>query len=124
MSDLLKEYQEFTKSTNICNHYENGCDFHDIALHHILFGLLAEAGEVAGKYQKSYRSIGRSNTISDIDEEWLLRGVSLELGDLLWHISELCNYYDIQLSDVIKQNMEKLKSRKERGVIEGSGDTR
>ena len=47
-----------------------------------------------------------------------------ELGDILWFISEFARNINYKMSDVAKYNLEKLQSRKERGVIQGDGDKR
>ena len=47
-----------------------------------------------------------------------------ELGDVLWYISVMSSYLGISLDDVANTNVEKLASRKARGVLKGSGDNR
>ena len=47
-----------------------------------------------------------------------------ELGDVCWFVAEVCTNQGISLEEVTEKNLEKLKSRKERGVIHGSGDNR
>ena len=39
-------------------------------------------------------------------------------------ISQLCNYFGWKLSDVMRENIDKLRDRAKRGVIHGSGDNR
>lgn len=58
-----------------------------------------------------------------IDEE-RKREIVKELGDVLWFVSELSNNLDISLAEVAQKDLDKLASRKERGVIHGSGDNR
>ena len=43
---------------------------------------------------------------------------------MLWNISQLCNHYGWKLSDVMRENIDKLRDRAKRGVIHGSGDNR
>ena len=81
-------------------------------------GLSEEAGEVAGKYAKVVR-----DNAGVIDEE-LKREIVKELGDVLWFISELCTNLNVSLAEVAQKNLDKLASRKARGVIHGSGDNR
>lgn len=50
--------------------------------------------------------------------------IEKELGDVLWQLSGLCNVLGYTLEDVAKQNLKKLSSRMERGVIDGNGDNR
>lgn len=47
-----------------------------------------------------------------------------EAGDILWQLSGLCEVMGWRLEDVAKANLEKLASRKQRGVIDGEGDNR
>ena len=47
-----------------------------------------------------------------------------EIGDVLWYLSNLCDEFNFSLSDVAKDNLEKLKLRLSRGKISGSGDDR
>jgi NTP pyrophosphatase (non-canonical NTP hydrolase) len=81
-------------------------------------GLVNEAGEVAGKVKKIFRDKG--GTISDEDREALM----LELGDVLWYLAQICTELGITLDDVAEANIEKLRSRFERGAIHGEGDHR
>ena len=83
-----------------------------------LFSALAsEVGEACGKYAKFIRD-------NECPAEQYLKDVKAELGDVLWNISQLCNYYGWKLSDVMRENIDKLRDRAKRGVIHGSGDNR
>lgn len=81
-------------------------------------GLANEAGEVAGKVKKIFRD--RGGAITDADREAL----ALELGDVLWYLSELCTRLGIPLGEVAAKNIAKLADRAARGVISGDGDHR
>lgn len=81
-------------------------------------GLANEAGEVAGKVKKIFRD--RQGVITDADREALI----LELGDVLWYLSELCTRLGVRLEDVAERNVAKLADRAARGVIRGDGDDR
>jgi len=98
-------YQEFTSTTDICPVVE-----------HILSGLVAEVGEIAALYQKWYR--GGMSSDFPIDK------LELELGDVMWHISELSNINGLSLSSILIKNRDKLIDRQNRNVIEGNGDYR
>ena len=43
---------------------------------------------------------------------------------MLWYIAALCRDLEIDMAEVALNNLAKLKSRKERGTIQGSGDNR
>lgn len=81
-------------------------------------GLAEEAGEVSGKFAKAVRD---SNGY--ISEERKCEIIK-ELGDVLWFVAELATNLGVSLETVAEGNIAKLKSRKERGVIHGSGDNR
>lgn len=79
---------------------------------------LGEAGEVQNKVKKIYRDNGG---------QWSAENrvkVAEELGDLLWYIAVMARDLDVSLGYIAAQNLEKLASRQERGVLGGSGDNR
>jgi NTP pyrophosphatase (non-canonical NTP hydrolase) len=81
-------------------------------------GLSGEAGEVADIIKKVIR-----DDDGEISEE-KMRNLKKELGDVLWYISSLATELGLSLDDIAAGNIEKLLSRKERGVLGGSGDNR
>ncbi len=83
-----------------------------------VFGLVGETGEVAEKIKKLFRDHNGRLT-----KEYKLE-IAKELGDVMWFISQLSTELGLKLSDVIKMNIEKFTSRKNRNKIHGSGDNR
>lgn len=81
-------------------------------------GLCGESGEVANKVKKVIRD-NNSEFTNDKKAE-----IAKEIGDVLWYCATLANDLGYTLEEVGMTNIEKLKSRKERGVIGGSGDNR
>ena len=81
-------------------------------------GLAGEAGEVANKVKKLIRD-GPENRPPTWRED-----IASEIGDVLWYIAALCRDLEIDMAEVALNNLAKLKSRKERGTIQGSGDNR
>ena len=79
-----------------------------------ILGLVGEAGEVAEKIKK-YR---RDNT--KINQKELIK----ELGDVVFYVTALSNYFYSNLNEVMQTNMDKLNDRANRGMIKGSGDNR
>lgn len=77
-----------------------------------------EAGEAAEKVKKVIRDNGGVFT----DET--KRATALELGDALWYVGAAARELGFSLEDIAVMNIEKLSSRKERGVLHGSGDNR
>ncbi len=90
----------------------------DIELAHRLLGLVGEAGEVAEKMKKVYRDDnGKVSTrvVGDLKKE---------LGDILWYIAALADFFDLSLEEIGQININKLASRQKRGKLSGSGDNR
>jgi NTP pyrophosphatase (non-canonical NTP hydrolase) len=81
-------------------------------------GLASEAGEVAGHAKKAIRDDGGS--VSDERKA----AMSQELGDVLWYVAQIATELDLDLNEIADQNLAKLRSRQERGVLSGSGDDR
>jgi hypothetical protein len=50
--------------------------------------------------------------------------IAKELGDVLWYLGQASREVGYTLDQVALMNLEKLTSRKERGVLHGSGDNR
>lgn len=83
-----------------------------------VLGLSGEAGEVAEKMKKILRDKGGQMT--DEDKKEFIK----ELGDILWYINSTALYLGYTLDDVAQANLDKVLSRKARGVSHGSGDNR
>lgn len=88
------------------------------ALLYPVLGLANESGEVLGKIKKVFRDDGGT-----MHEEKKNEIVS-ELGDVLWYLAETARALGVPFEAVAHANLKKLASRKGRGVIGGSGDTR
>ncbi len=91
------------------------------AEHKILYpalGLAGEAGEVANKVKKVMRD-GVENQANDWKEQ-----IASEIGDVLWYCAALSNDIGIPLALIAAQNRDKLLARKQKGTLQGSGDTR
>lgn len=81
-------------------------------------GLVGEAGEVAEKIKKVLRDDG-----GEVSSEKRVE-IEKELGDVLWYLAQVASELGLSLEDIAQKNLEKLSSRKERGVLGGSGDNR
>lgn len=90
----MNEYQEFASRTINQSLSREQCTAH--ALHEIA----AECGEIHSIFQKRYQG-------HDIN----YRDLSLEIGDLLWGIAELCTAHGWSLEDIAQANIDKLKKR-------------
>lgn len=112
MSLGINEYQERAHETADYLGMNNG-DYR-----YPVMGLAEEAGEVCGKFAKCVRD---ANGIIDGERK---EAIKKELGDVCWFVSEIATILDLKLEDVMQGNLDKLTSRKERGVIHGDGDNR
>ncbi len=81
-------------------------------------GVAGEAGEVVEKWKKI---VAYKNGVVSPEE---LEELAKELGDVVWYIAVFADALGLSLEDVMSRNVEKLKSRKARGVLRGKGDNR
>lgn len=126
----LDDYQVKAMSTRMatCNNYT-----------YMAEGLVAEVGELMGKVAKGCRS-GQVSVVTNHlafdgvglyqgatkfpDTEIFKQSLMYELGDCLWFIAGLADYFGYTLNDVAEMNLTKLADRAKRGKIEGEGDER
>ena len=124
----LNDYQKKAMSTCMpsCNNFS-----------YMMLNLVGEVGEFASKVAKLIRKEkllmgGAENAENKLTSLALTRGEQYEIlddlkaeaGDILWQLSGLCEIMGWKLEDVAQGNLDKLASRKERGVIDGNGDNR
>lgn len=83
-----------------------------------VMGLAEESGELVGKFAKAIRDC--NGKIDEARKDAIIK----ELGDCMWFVSEIATLLNVSLSEVMKGNIDKLTSRRERGVIHGNGDYR
>ena len=107
----LNEYQKLALRTASSKDKKN-------ELFHLLLGLCGESGEIAEKAKKIIRD-------KDSDfSQWDHDDITKELGDVLWHVAVIADYFGLSLGDIGEKNIAKLADRLKRGVISGSGDNR
>ncbi len=107
----LNDYQNAAKTTAVYTSAEQ-------RLVCTVLGLNGEAGEVAEKIKKVIRD--KNSVVGDEDR----REIQKELGDVLWYLAVLADTLGIELESVAALNLQKLRSRFERGTIHGQGDNR
>lgn len=127
--NLFDDYQLFTHSLAVYNEdvvlftgkkTELGADEAiTLPFTYPAYAIAEEAGEVCGKIAKYVR---KSRT--EANREKLRHDVGLELGDLLFQVSEAARQFGYNLSDIAAMNVTKLTDRKDRGVLVGEGDSR
>lgn len=95
---------------------------------YMMLNLVGEVGEFASKVAKSIRKDNTVITDNLLDLSKVAFDNHMELmheaGDILWQLSGLCKVMGWNLEDVAQANLNKLASRKQRGVIDGNGDNR
>ena len=112
----LEEYQKRAMTTCMASS-EN--------FSYMFLNLVGEVGEFASKIAKAIRKEENCIDYNDLgvtvtnNEE-----LQKEAGDILWQLSGLCTVMGWNLEDIAQQNLDKLASRQQRNVIDGSGDNR
>lgn len=93
-------------------------------------GLAEEAGEVLGKFAKFIRKHegieprrASSWASLGVDYKKYRTDLKKELGDVLWMVAAIATIEELDLSDIMQENINKLTDRLNRGVIVGEGDT-
>jgi NTP pyrophosphatase (non-canonical NTP hydrolase) len=112
VSITFDEYQKQALTTALSS------DNEVLDLAHWSLGIAGEGGEIAEKVKKYIRD--NKATISDEQKKELAK----EIGDVLWYLAVLANTLGVSFDEVAKMNLAKLASRKERGMLTGSGDNR
>ena len=104
-------FSEYQKKANATAIYDS-----KFSILYPTLGLAGEAGEVAEKVKKIVRD-GK-----DIKKE--AHEIAKELGDVLWYVAAVARDINYSLQVIAAMNIQKLESRKERGVLQGNGDNR
>ena len=99
-------------------------------------GLAGEAGEVCEKIKKIMRGdlakeikSNKQNLSKWFDNAGKLQResnarIGKELGDVLWYVSNLASDLGLTLDEIATQNIDKLRDRERRDVLQGDGDDR
>lgn len=93
-----KEYQDFCKKT------AKKFDSKEKEIFTWGLGISGEAGDVAGCIKK---------TFSHGDDQ--KAGLKENLGDTMWYIAMICDFFGWNLEDVMEENTEKLQKRHPQG---------
>ena len=107
--NTFAEYNVFIKE--ISKSYQISDPEHTLEL--VAFGLLEEAGEVAGKLKRKYRE-------GNFDRLEIIK----ELGDVLGYLTCIAHELDSSLEEVANLNYSKLVTRKQNKTLLGTGDNR
>jgi|SRR6185312_16347269 len=107
----FNDYQEWAKTTARYPNIGRNATYP-------LLGLGGETGEVMEKFKKLIRD--HNNILTDDYK----KAIAAELSDVTWYLAMLAFELGYTLEEIIQINIEKLESRKARGVLKGSGDNR
>lgn len=110
----FEEYQKKALETD----HSVGMDPNNPDFFAIVLGLAGESGEISEKFKKLYW-----HKKGKWDQEFK-DDLAKELGDILWYVSSLSSHIEVPLEKIAEGNINKLKSRVERGVHLGFGDNR
>ncbi len=94
----LKEYQKLCKKT--AKKFEN-------KEKEILtwgLGIAGEAGDVAGCIKKTFSH-----------EDNQKNGIRENLGDTIWYVAMICDFFGWDIEDILKENIKKLQKRHPKG---------
>ena len=104
----MNDYKAFVRSVLIYKDKD--------AIIYPTLGLSGESGEIANKIKKMLRD--------GVGITYIRDDIASELGDALWYIAALADDIGFGLEAIAQKNIEKLTSRKVRGVLGGNGDNR
>lgn len=108
----LDDYTKFARTTAV---YPDALSGEVSEIIYLALGLSGEAGEVANKAKKLFR---------DGDSQFRRDHIVAELGDVFWYLVRICDALDIDPETILGASALKLSDRKDRGVIQGHGDSR
>lgn len=115
----LDEYQKEARKTAIYPRFEKwSSNMPVLSLVYPALKLAGEAGEVSEKVGKLLRD--KNGALDPDDKTELVK----EFGDVLWYVADIACELGVNLGTIGEINIEKLKSRKGRGKLKGSGDNR
>lgn len=87
-------------------------------LSYLVLGLAEESGEAVAKTRKAIRL---KSKLTEKEKE----SIALELGDVLWYLTQIAAYIDVPLEQIMDMNVEKVGKRRTQGnILRGNGDYR
>lgn len=102
----------FNEYQDLAAKFKKEWDSKDCELAYLGLGISGEAGEVTDVIKKNF--IG-SKMINPDD-------LAKELGDVLWYLSQIAQFYGFKLEQVAQMNIEKLRARHGGDHWSGYGD--
>jgi len=104
----LKEYQKLVKTTAKDDFAKREDELANWGL-----GVSGEAGDLAGCIKKTIYH-GNNQT----------EGIRENIGDTMWYLAMICNYYGWDFEEILLENIKKLKKRYEKGFTEKEASRR
>lgn len=90
----LNDYQKLCKQTAV--RYKNK----EKEIFTWGLGLAGEAGDIAGCIKKTHSHNNKQ-----------IQGIRENLGDTMWYMAMVCNFYGWDLEDILDENIKKLRKR-------------
>ncbi len=109
----MNQFKEYEEQAGVFAVYPHAGEGIGASLAYTALGLCGESGEYSEKVKKYIRD-------GTLDKSLAVK----ELGDVLWYLTASAHELGYTLQDVAEINIVKLRDRKERGVLKGSGDER
>ncbi len=100
----LTDYQK------ICSSTAKKFDNKELEIYTWGLGIAGEAGDVASCIKKTFAH--ENSTVK--------AGIRENLGDTLWYMAMICNYFDWNMQEVMQDNIDKLKKRYPNGFTIGN----
>ena len=97
----LKEYQEICKKT------AKKFDSPELEISTWGLGIAGEAGDVASCIKKTFAHKNDKR-----------EGIRENIGDMFWYAAMICNFFNWDLEEVLKENLKKLEQRYPEGFTE------
>ncbi|MBC8495641.1 nucleoside triphosphate pyrophosphohydrolase family protein [archaeon] len=94
----LKEYQELCKTTS------KTYDDPNMEIMNWGLGVAGEAGDLVGCIKK---------TVAHKNDQ--VSGIKENIGDTMWYLAMICNFYGWDFSEVLDENIDKLQKRYPKG---------
>lgn len=116
MTDISFDAYQIATSDTAIYPGANSAEFE--AINYCLVGAAGEIGEIMNKWGKIIR-----DNASEINYEQR-KDMSEEIGDVFWFLTRAADELGFSVEAILSKNLEKLQSRKARGVLSGSGDNR
>lgn len=98
----LKEYQKLCLATAKLDFTSKNEELADWGL-----GVAGEAGDLAGCIKK---------TVFHKNDQ--TQGIRENIGDTMWYLAMICNFYNWDFNEVLAENVEKLSNRYPKGFTE------